>query len=159
MLGCATLPKPLQNIPVSKDVSLSQVKNNPQRYLDWSLLWGGQITNCTNVADGTLIEVLYLPLDREGFPSWQDYSEGRFIVKSKNFLDCAIYSKGRYITVAGYFRGMKDGVIDEMPYSFPFLEARSVYLWKKRHSYPYYPRPNIWLWYGSPRWWFEYGPW
>ncbi|GAB6183148.1 Slp family lipoprotein [Thermodesulfovibrio hydrogeniphilus] len=158
LAGCATLPKPLRDIPAEKHISLAQIKNNPSRYTDVVLLWGGRITNCSNAQDGTYIEILYLPLDNEGYPQEKDVSEGRFVVKSKNFLDCAIYSKGRYLTAVGQFKGFLEGKIDEMPYSFPFLEAKAIYLWKKRYYYPYI-RPSIWFWYGSPRWWFEYGPW
>lgn len=159
LTSCATLPKPLQETPALKDVAFSQVKNNPDKYYNVSLLWGGRITNCTNTEEGTVFEILHLPLDREGYPTETDASEGRFIVISKNFLDCEVYSKGRYLTVVGKFKGLKEGKIDGMSYSFPMIEAQATYLWKKPKPYYYYLRPSIWLWYGSPHWWFEYGPW
>lgn len=153
------MPKPLKDVPALKDVPFSIVKNNPDRYKNVSLLWGGRIVNCSNTKEGTTIEVLHLPLDREGYPQETDASEGRFIVLSKNFLDCAIYTRPRALTVAGRFIGLKEGKIDEMPYSFPVIEADVTYLWKPRikGNYPYW-RPSIWLWYGSPGWWIEYGP-
>lgn len=159
--GCATLPKPLQEHESLKNVPFSVVKNNPQKYYDKPLLWGGKITNCSNSEEGTLFEILHLPLENDGHPSETDNSEGRFLAKSKNFLDCAVYAKGRYLTVIGRFKGLKEGKIDQMPYSFPLLETEATYLWKKRvKTYPYpYWRPSIWLWYGHPNWWFEYGPW
>lgn len=161
--GCATLPKPLKDIPALRDVPFSIVKNNPEKYRDETLLWGGRITKCINTQEGTVFEILHLPLDREGYPTETDLSEGRFIVSSKNFLDCEVYSKGSLITIAGKFRGLKEGKIDEMPYSFPFIEAQATYLWKKRVPYHhrYYWRPSIWFWYGSHPWYFEYGypPW
>jgi len=162
VFSCATLPKPLQDIPALKDVPFKVVKDNPDKYKDISLLWGGRITNCINTQDGTVFEILHLPLDREGYPEETDASEGRFIVKSKNFLDCAVYSKGRLLTVAGRFKGLQEGKIDTMPYIFPVIEAQATYLWKKTKYYPnYYWHPSIWFWYGSPGWWFEYGypPW
>ncbi len=158
--GCATLPRSLQEIPALRDVPFSYVKNNPEQYYDVSLLWGGKIITCMNTEEGTIFEMLYLSIDSEGYPTETDASTGRFIVKSKNFLDCAVYSNGRLLTVVGTFKGLKDGKIDEMPYSFPILEAKATYLWKKRYPHPYYYwRPSIWFWYGHPRWWFEYGPW
>lgn len=163
--GCATLPKPLQEHKALRDVPFTIVKSNPQKYLDVSLMWGGRITNCTNADEGTIFEVLHLPLERDGHPSETDVSEGRFIAVTKNFLDCAVYSKGRYITVVGKFKGLKEGKIDQRSYDFPFIETDATYLWKKRippYNYPYrYPywRPSLWFWYGSPHWWFEYGPW
>ncbi|MCX7988434.1 MAG: Slp family lipoprotein [Thermodesulfovibrio sp.] len=159
--GCATLPKPLQDTPALRDVPFTIVKKNPDKYYDVSLLWGGRITNCMNTEEGTVFEILHLPLESDGHPSETDASEGRFIAKSKSFLDCAIYSKGRYLTVVGKFKGLKEGKIEQMPYSFPVIEAQATYLWKKRtphYRYPYW-RPSIWLWYGHPHWWFEYGPW
>mgnify|MGYP003924281361 CR=1 FL=1 len=161
--GCATLPRPLQDIPALRDVPFSIVKNNPEKYHDVSLLWGGRITNCVNTQEGTFFEILHLPLERDGSPTETDLSEGRFIAVSKNFLDCAVYSKGRLITVVGKLRGLKEGKIDEMPYKFPFIEAQATYLWKKRVPYHhrYYWRPSIWFWYGLHPWYFEYGypPW
>lgn len=155
------MPKPLQEHPALRDVPFTLVKKSPEKYMDVTLLWGGRITGCTNTEEGTILEILYLPLERDGYPAETDISEGRFLVKSKNFLDCAIYSKGRYLTVVGNFRGLKEGKIDQMPYTFPLIEAKATYLWKTRiyrHHYPYW-RPSIWLWYGHPHWWFEYGPW
>jgi len=159
LAGCATLPKSLEDIPALRDVSFSAVKSNQEKYMDATILWGGRIINCVNTQDGTTFEILYLPLDREGYPVESDASEGRFIVVSKNFLDCAVYEKGRYLTVAGKFKGLKEGKIDGMSYSFPLLEAQATYLWKRPKLYYYNWRPSIWLWYGSPGWWFEYGPW
>ncbi|MGB9822374.1 Slp family lipoprotein, partial [Thermodesulfovibrio sp.] len=92
----------------------------------------------------------------EGYPEEGDTSEGRFIVISKNFLDCELYTKGRLLTVVGKFKGLKEGKIDTMPYTFPLIEAQATYLWKKRYK-PYW-HPSLWLWYGSPPWYFEYGP-
>lgn len=156
--SCATLPKPLQDIPALRDVPLKAIKENPNKYKDISILWGGRITNCINTQDGTVFEILHLPLDREGYPEDTDSSEGRFIVKSRNFLDCAVYSKGRLLTVVGKFRELQEGKIDTMPYTFPVIEAQSTYLWKKTKSYPrYYWHPSIWFWYGCPGWRFEYG--
>lgn len=159
LIGCMSLPKPLKDISAMRDIPFSAVKNNPDKYIDVSLLWGGRIINCVNTEEGTLFELLHLPVDKEGYPTETDASEGRFLVKSKNFLDCAVYSKGRYLTVVGKFRGLKDGKIDNMPYSFPLIEAQATYLWKKRFYHPYYWRPSLWFWYGRPHWWFEYGPW
>lgn len=161
LLGCATMPRPLQETPALRCVPFVIVKKNPDKYLDVSLLWGGRITNCANTEEGTLFEILHLPLERDVYPSETDISEGRFIAKSKNFLDCAVYTKGRYITVVGKFKGLMEGKIDQMPYTFPVIETQATYLWKKRvptYHYPYW-RPSIWFWYGSPHWWFEYGPW
>jgi outer membrane lipoprotein len=161
LFGCATLPKPLQDTPALRDVPFMVVKQNPDKYYNVSLLWGGRITKCTNIEDGTVLEILHLPLAKDGYPSETDASQGRFIAKSKNFLDCAVYSKDRYITVIGKFKGFKEGKIDEMSYFFPLIETQATYLWKKRICYLQYPclRPSFWFWYGSPRWSIEYGPW
>ncbi len=155
--GCATLPKPLEEIPALRDVPFSVVKNNPEKYKDVSLLWGGRIVSCTNTQDGTIFEILHFPLDREGYPEETDASEGRFIMASKNFLDCEVYSKGRLLTVVGRFKGFKEGRIDGMPYTFPLIEAQATYLWKNRWYRDYYWRPSIWFWYGSSPWYFDYG--
>ncbi|MGC8938514.1 MAG: Slp family lipoprotein, partial [Thermodesulfovibrio sp.] len=66
LFGCASLPRPLQDIPALKNVLFKDVKENPDKYINVSLLWGGRITSCTNTQEGTVFEILYFPLDREG---------------------------------------------------------------------------------------------
>lgn len=161
MYGCAGLPDPLKNVPVQSNVTFADVRQNPERYSGVTVLWGGRIVGCRCTSDGTLLEILYLPLDRNGRPEDTDTSPGRFLVISREFLDCALYARDRIFTVIGKFRGFKEGNIDEMVYRYPLLEAEKVYLWKKEHiscrEYCWCPSP--WPWYGSPRWRFECIPW
>jgi len=153
--GCATLPKEFREIPVKKDITLSQVLSSPEIYKNSQVLWGGKIVNCLNKEDITLLEIVQFSLDLEGKPKADTISEGRFLVETPQFLDCAIYTPGKLITVAGVFKDLRDGKIGEKSYKFPVLEGKAFHLWKEEvkvqvEAYPYY---YWWYPYWYP-WWY-----
>jgi len=153
--GCATLPKEFREIPVKKEITLSQVLSSPEIYKNSQVLWGGKIVNCLNKDDITLLEIVQFPLDLEGKPKADTTSEGRFLVETPQFLDCAIYTPGKLITVAGVFKDLRDGKIGEKSYKFPVLEGKAFHLWKEEvkvqvEAYPYY---YWWYPYWYP-WWY-----
>ena len=153
--GCATLPKEFREIPVKKEITLSQVLSSPEIYQNSQVLWGGRIVNCLNKDELTLLEIVQFSLDLDGKPKADTTSEGRFLVETSKFLDCAIYTPGKLITVAGVFKDLRDGKIGEKSYKFPVLEGKAFHLWKEEvkvqvEAYPYY---YWWYPYWYP-WWY-----
>jgi outer membrane lipoprotein len=154
--GCATLPKEFSEIPVKKEINLSQVLSSPENYKGSQILWGGRIVSCFNKEDFTLLEIVQFPLDLEGKPQADTSSEGRFLVETPKFLDCAIYTPGKLITVAGVFKELRDGKIGEKSYKFPVLEGKAFHLWKEEfrvqvETYPHY----FWCYpYWYPLWYY-----
>ena len=156
--GCASIMKPQELRDVSvENIALGQVIKNPEDYKGKTVLWGGKIMRAVNKKEGTLIEVLQLPLDRSDRPKDVDASEGRFLVL-QDYLDVAIYRQGREISVIGEVQGVKTLPLGEIEYVYPFLKARTIHLWEIRpetikvyHGYPLYP---YWLryWCGYPYW-------
>ncbi len=157
--GCASIMKPQELRDVSvENIALGQVIKNPEDYKGKTALWGGKIMRAVNKKEGTLIEVLQLPLDRSDRPKEVDTSGGRFLVLHRDYLDVAIYRQGREVTVVGEIQGVKTLPLGEIEYTYPFLKARKIYLWKTRpesikmyHEYPlyHYWRP---YWWGYPYW-------
>lgn len=146
--GCATLPKEFSEIPVKKDITLSQVLSSPENYKNLNVLWGGKIVNCLNKENSTILEMVEFPLDQDGKPKADTDSEGRFLVETPKFLDCAIYTPGRLITVAGIFKELKDGKIGEKPYKFPVVEGKAFHLWKEEIKLQIeYLAPPCYHWY------------
>ena len=62
---------------------------------------GGEVLVTIPRAGDTEIEVLAHRLDSGDAPERGDSSSGRFLVRTREFLDPAIYARGRRITVLG----------------------------------------------------------
>ncbi|MDL1956323.1 MAG: Slp family lipoprotein [Candidatus Desulfofervidus auxilii] len=137
-----------------KDISIYEVQKNPEIFKSKVVMWGGKILKGINKKEGTLLEILALPLDRQGRPKQTDKSEGRFLILYDGYLDVAIYSQGREITVIGEIEGIKKLPLGEIEYPYPILKVRKIHLWKPQQKtikiyhhwfpYPYYP---WWLYY------------
>jgi len=154
ILGCApVISKPLRE-QAAKDLSFSEVFKDPDAHKGKVVIWAGEIIEAKNAKEGTLIEILQKPTDFSGAPEELDRSEGRFLVLHPSYLDVAVYSKGREVTVAGEVDGKRTMPLGEIQYKYPLVLAKEIYLWpdttKERlapYPYPGYP----WWWY-DPFW-------
>lgn len=123
------------------------VSKRPAAYKGKLIIWGGEVISAINKKEGTWIEILQKPVDIQGRPRDIDYSEGRFLVLSPDYLDVAIYRKGRKVTVAGEIAGQETRLLGETEYLYPVILSRQVYLWpeeKKERLFPIYPYPYYW---------------
>ncbi len=136
------------------DLTFPTVLKNPDAYVGSIVIWGGRIIEVQNRAGETEIMVLESPLGYEEMPKAAEYSRGRFIVKTRIFLDPAIYKPGRKITVAGEIAGKEIRPLGETKYAYPVLRAREIHLWRKEIVYTY--PPGYWWGPGWGRGW--YGP-
>jgi outer membrane lipoprotein len=116
LLGaCASnVPETIRRAPPS-DLRASEVQREPDKYRGTLVRWGGSIVAVRNLKDETRVEVVNRRLDSAGRPFMEDRSEGRFIAKVTGFLDPAIYSNGRQLTVSGRV----DGAIDKQSGNTP----------------------------------------
>jgi outer membrane lipoprotein len=148
---------------VDTTLTFKDVQKSPERFAGRTVMWGGIIIETQNRKDGTaVIKVLETRLDSSGEPENPDVSSGRFLVRHTGFLDPAIYSRGREITVIGTIGGKEELPIGEVHYTYPVLQAKEIKLWERRRDarrfspYPYWPRPywEPYPWpYGPPYWW------
>jgi len=155
--GCAPVISKDISDQVARDLSFKEVLQDPEAYGGKVVLWGGVIIKADNQKEGTLIEVLQKPTDREGRPKTVDHSDGRFLALYDGFLDVAIYSSGREVTVAGEIREKRVLPLGHIQYAYPLILVRQLHLWpelRKERLYPYrypYPRP-----YGPYPWWWHH---
>ena len=137
---------------VARDLSFKEVLQDPEAYSGELVLWGGVIIKAENQKEGTLIEVLQKPTDREGRPKAVDQSDGRFLALYDGFLDVAIYARDREVTIAGEIKEKRVLPLGDIQYAYPLILVRQLHLWpaqRKERPYPYpYPRP-----YGPYPWW------
>jgi outer membrane lipoprotein len=141
----------------SKDLTFRVVQADPDRYIGKVVIWGGIIIETANRQDGTYMKVLQTPLDWGEKPKDAEASQGRFLLKYPTFLDKEIYRKGRKLSIAGEIIGKEILPIGEISYTYPFILAKELHLWKEvKPSSWTYPPPFYWnhwdLYYDYPRW-------
>ncbi len=146
-----------------RNVSLDELRANPDAYKGHLYILGGLIVETRVREQGSEIEVLSIPVDSYGYLEQGERSRGRFLAvypKDKALLDPLIYKKGREIALAGNFRDLRKGKIDEMEYTYPVFEIREIHLFEEPlpyyspYPYPYAPYAPYPYWY-NPYW----GPW
>lgn len=154
LIGCAPVIYKQLREQVAKELTLGLVLKDPDAYKSKTVLWSGVIINSVNLKEGTMIEVLQKPADAQGKPKDVDESEGRFLALKIGYLDVAIYSQGRKVTIVGEIQGKKVQSLSEIEYTYPLIQAKDIHLWpmEKKDSvyYPYPYRHYPW-WYG-PYW-------
>jgi len=154
LVGCApVISKPLRE-QVDKTLAFRDVFKDPEAHKGTAVVWAGIIIETKNTKEGTLIEILQRPADFLGAPEESDKTEGRFLALYASYLDSAVYSKGREVTVGGEVEGKRVMPLGEIQYAYPVVLAKEIYLWpetsKERltpYPYPYHP----WGWY-DPFW-------
>ena len=160
LLGaCASVPDVLQPVPETQP-GVARVQAHPGEAIGQTVVWGGVVARVTNEAEGTRLEIVSRPLDRNQRPVSGDRSEGRFRAFFPGLLDPQVYAPQREVTVRGRVMGVALDRIGEFPYPFPEVAAESVHLWPV-------PDPEIILrdpfwdpwgpWYRSP--WHPWYPW
>jgi outer membrane lipoprotein len=127
--GCApTFPRQVTD-RVDRHVSFKELKADPGKFKDAWLMLGGVIVSSRNTKEGTYLEILQKPLESDGRPVDTDETEGRFLIQTEEYLDSAIYHRGKMITVVGEVAGQKTMPLDETTYQYPLLSAKALHLW------------------------------
>lgn len=144
--ACATaLPDAVRTPPVP-DVSVAQALADIRTHIGQRVRWGGTIARVDNRETETEIEIVARELDGNGRPRQGDRSAGRFMARVAGFLDPAVYSERRQVTVAGTILEETTGRIGEHKYRYPVVKADTVYLWeplaevpdRRRYHDPFY---------------------
>jgi outer membrane lipoprotein len=135
-------------------LSLSDVRNDPDRSKGKMVIWGGVIIETLNRMDETILKVMQTGLDYQKRPEKTDKSLGRFMIRYKGFLDPYIYGKGREITVAGVISGKEEQAIGDIHYVYPVVDSQELRLWEKQEVIYHDP----WFW-GPPYGWGYPHPW
>jgi len=145
----------------SLDVPFLDLRENPELYRGNLFALGGIIVNTRVTEKGSLIEAVYVPVDSRGYLRGIGASHERFLAlwpKERGILDPMIYRQKREITIAGEFKEIQRGKIDDLEYSYPVFEIVDFYLWEERPpSYYYYPPPYPYgpYWGDYPYYWYD----
>ena len=126
--ACSNLPPAIQDAPLY-DIAYRQAMQNLAKYKNAPVRWGGIIVDVENEQDYTLVQVLYYPLGSYGRPLTDQSNEGRFVIKTPEFLDPAIYAKSTEITVAGTLAGDIERTVGKKNMRLPLISAGVIYQW------------------------------
>ena len=144
LTGCASsIPPAIMNAPDGAP-DLATLRAAPGKYQGQTVRFGGRIIGVENYQNESWISVVGLPLQSNGKPRLSDRSPGRFIAQVKGFIDPAVYSKNRRITVVGRFDKIQSKKIGDYRYHYPLLIAHEVYLWPRKPKVRYAPVYPVW---------------
>lgn len=156
VLGCAPVISGTLRDQVDKNLTFGEVFKDPEAHKGSVVVWAGVVIEAKNTQEGTLIQILQRPADFFGAPGQTDRTGGRFLALYPSYLDVAVYSKGREVTVGGVIEGKRVMPLGEIRYAYPLVLVKEIYLWpdtSKERLAPY-PYPGYPWWY-DPFW----GPW
>ena len=160
--GCAltepAFPPALQQ-QVEPALTYAQIKDTLDSYKGKTAMLGGEVLSAKRLQDGTRLEILQLPLEGGGEPTRDlTASQGRFYAIQKEFLDPATIPSRTRVTLIGELTGATAGKLDEMDYTFPTVEIKSLKMWPKAEPAapgfrPYYGPYWGPYWWGPHRYW------
>jgi outer membrane lipoprotein len=149
--ACSNMPTVIRDF-TAVDIPYQLANQNVDSYLDTPVRWGGTVIEVENETDSSSVQILYYPLDRNGFPQTSYNGEGRFVVRTRNFLDPAILIKNSKVTVTGTLTGGIERTVGSKLIRVPLITSQAIYLWPKgyginqayglgRYPYSYHPYP------------------
>ncbi len=160
MSGCGSVISKGLLKEVDRTITIEAVQSARQQYGGRKVVWGGMIITSKNLERTTEIEVLETRLSMGDIPSGpvEDGSGGRFIIEAARYLDTAVFTEGKLITVAGTVKGVVTRKIGMMDYHYPVITPIEIKLFEPprepdyRDSYWYYP-------FYPPYYYEQYPPW
>lgn len=144
LIGCAHVISEELRAQVGTQPAPEAVFKDPDRYKGKTVILGGMIVSSKNTDEGTYVEVLQKPLDARGRPKYTDTTYGRFIILHEGYLDTAVYSMGREMTLAGEIRGKLVRPLGDVDYDYLFLKSRELYLFPPHRGFPIRFAIGIW---------------
>jgi outer membrane lipoprotein len=162
--ACSNLPPAIRDAPLF-DISYSQASQDISHYKDAPVRWGGIVIDVENEQNFSLVQVLYYPLNSYGRPQLDKANEGRFLIKSPEFLDPTVYTKDTEITVAGTLKADIKRTIGNKTLRLPLISATVIHLWPaytpdnyygyggSGYGYPYYGYYGYYPYYWGGYYW------
>lgn len=115
---------------VDKDRIFSEVIEDPEAYINSTVLWGGVIEKAIHGPEGTELTVRQAPLDSKGYPR-TDASEGEFMAHTLRPLNPNIFLKGTKVTLAGEVYGIVEKKLGSAVYPCPMVRVIEIHAWTK----------------------------
>lgn len=130
--ACTSMPPDIRDFS-AMEIPYQTVSQNAEVHKDTPVRWGGTVIEVENEKDSSLMQVLFYPLDRSGYPETGKPGEGRFAIEISEFLDPAIYTKGAEITVTGTIKGSIERTVGNKTIHIPLITAKNIHLWPQTY--------------------------
>lgn len=146
--GCTALPPNIRDAPAG-DLQYTEARQDVKIHENVPVRWGGSIIEVENEENSTWVQILHYPLGSYGRPDLSSSSAGRFVMRTEQFLDPAIYAQGLPITVFGYLNGEAERAVGNKTIKLPIVEGHQFHLWMEYQNYDryYYPSPIFYDYY------------
>lgn len=106
-----------------------ELQQRPEGHVGQIAHLGGKIIAAASDGRVSEVSVLQLPLDWQGRPVDGSRSEGRFILRSRDFLDPEVFKAGRLVSVVGQVMGSEVRPVGGFNYRYPVLLPIEVRHW------------------------------
>jgi len=120
--------------------SPAAIADQPERYHDADVVWGGKILDVRNREETTEIQIVAYPLDRAQRPDPGAPTEGRFIVALPGYVEPLDFPAGRFVTLRGRVAGTRVIRVQDRDVVLPLVADATVHLWPV--NFPY-ERPRV----------------
>lgn len=132
-VGCAYSPVRIPEVlesQIDQNLTFTEVLASPDSYRGRLMMLGGEILKARRLKEGTQVELLQLPLNKNREPTTDlTRSQGRVLVLHREFLDPATLTPGMLVTFVGEISGAITEKMDEVDYRYPALTVKHWYIW------------------------------
>jgi len=132
VIGCGGGISEQARSKVTYSGSFQTLQQAPQNFMGEIVILGGKIIEIEPMGDYTDLQVVQLALNTSDRPEENDRSEGRFLIRSEQFLDPALYPAGTLITVVGQLQGSEERPIGQMSYRYPVITPQEIKKWPQQ---------------------------
>lgn len=144
--ACASqrvIPDTLEPL-VDRAVTFRDVMDVPDSHQGKIVVFGGEVLKAKRLKEGTQIELLQLPLDKNERPILdRQRSQGRFLATQQEFLDPATIAAGAKMTIVGELSKTKVEHLDDVEYRYPVLIVKHLHTWTEPSSNYMRPQPGF----------------
>lgn len=117
---------------IDRSLTSDQIIPSPDSYRGRTFVVGGEVLKARWLKEGTQIEVLQLPLDRDQRPvSQRSESQGRLLALDPQSIDLATLPDGTPVTMVVEVTGATTDRVDEAEYRYPTMAIKHLYVWKE----------------------------
>jgi outer membrane lipoprotein len=125
---------------VDTGITFSQLKESSVSYAGAMVVLGGEVLQAKRLREGTVIEILQLPMDGLEPVLEVQQSQGRFLAVHKEFLDPATLADRPRVTIVEEVIGARTQRLDHVDYTYPLVAVKHMKVWQE--SVPYGSRPG-----------------
>lgn len=128
--GCAVAPA-FEALPADPAPAPYTVMEQPQRWLDQPVVWGGMILDVKNFARHSEIELLAYPLDDKQRPMLELADQGRFIAIVPGYTEAEDFAPGRFVSLIGEITGGREAPLRNETYYWPEVAVTRLKVWPR----------------------------